>query len=188
MSITLFIGPMFSGKTSSVINELEKYNLAGISTLMIKYSKDIRYSDQNEIITHNNRLYSEKNGNIITLDDLKDASYFIYDMQNNIKAIGIDEFQFYKNHEVVNDWVKLGINIYLSALDGDYQAKIFENISYIIPYCDRIKKLHSICKKCKSFNGIFTSRTISNDQRVVIGGSELYTALCRVCATKKINL
>ena len=62
MSITCYLGSMFSGKSSQVINEIERYNIAEIKTLMVKYLNDNRYSSQNEIVTHGQRVYSEKNG------------------------------------------------------------------------------------------------------------------------------
>lgn len=75
MSITLYIGPMFSGKSSSIINELEKYNLAQIKTLMVKYINDIRYSDKNEIITHNMRTYSQNNSSIMIETLIRPINY-----------------------------------------------------------------------------------------------------------------
>jgi thymidine kinase len=182
MSISLFLGPMYSGKSSSVINELERHNLADIKTLMIKYKFDTRYSMINEIITHNRRKYSEDQGLIQVTDDLSTLDTYI--LNNEIKVVGIDEFQFYKHPEYVIRWANdYKIKIYLAALDGDFQTQIFENVSFILPKCDYIKKLSAVCEKCKSKKGIVTRRTTNESARVIIGGKESYTALCRKCAT-----
>jgi thymidine kinase len=38
-------GPMFSGKTTRLLDLYKKYKFCGINTLVINYSKDNRYSD-----------------------------------------------------------------------------------------------------------------------------------------------
>lgn len=181
MSIYAYLGPMYSGKSSSIVSALERHNIADVKTLMIKYKFDTRYSDKNEVITHNKKIYSEDQGLIQATDDLSTLDDYI--QKNEIKAIGIDEFQFYKHPEYVIKWANTDrIKIYLAALDGDFMTKIFENVSFILPKCDYIKKLNAVCEKCKSKKGIVTRRTTTDSARVLIGGKDIYTVLCRKCA------
>jgi len=43
--IKLFLGPMFSGKTSALINEIRRQSFAKKQILVIKFSHDNRYSN-----------------------------------------------------------------------------------------------------------------------------------------------
>ena len=44
--IELIIGPMFSGKSTRLIEAIRKYSYKAKKTLMIKYHADKRYSDK----------------------------------------------------------------------------------------------------------------------------------------------
>ena len=45
-------GPMFSGKTTRIMDIYKKYTFCGIKTLVINYEKDNRYSDQELLSSH----------------------------------------------------------------------------------------------------------------------------------------
>ena len=47
----IWIGPMFSGKTTRLINKFNHNNIAEIPTLVINYAEDNRYSEIN-LSTH----------------------------------------------------------------------------------------------------------------------------------------
>ena len=55
--LNLICGPMFSGKTTELIRRYTRYELAGKKCILIKYSKDTRY-DNNNIVTHDNNSYN----------------------------------------------------------------------------------------------------------------------------------
>jgi thymidine kinase len=184
MSIRMYLGPMFSGKTSSMLGDIERLNIANIKTLVIKFAGDVRYSEKNEIITHGKKEYTSKNGPIISTTDLADVDKIIENQE--IHAIGIDEFQFYKNPQYAIKWANSGIKIFISALDGDYKSDIFLNVAMIFPACDSIKKLHAVCEKCKQLNAIATRRTTEDKDVFIVGGKEMYIPLCRKCASWNI--
>ena len=84
--ITLIMGPMFSGKTTSLINTIKRYNWQNKKAVLVKYTMDNRYSSESKIITHDKleapALNCQKLTDILTT--LKE-----YDV------IGIDEGQFF---------------------------------------------------------------------------------------------
>jgi hypothetical protein len=51
--LNLILGPMFSGKSTRLIEYIRKYKTLGLDMLVIKPSIDIRYTDINELCTHN---------------------------------------------------------------------------------------------------------------------------------------
>jgi thymidine kinase len=101
-------------------------------------------------------------------------------------VILINEGQFFPDlFEFVN---KLLINekqIYVCGLDGDFERKKFGQIIDLIPLCDKIEKLTSLCSICKNGKkGIFSMR-LSNEKEQTIVGSENYIPVCRECYTCK---
>lgn len=177
MSIHLYIGCMFSGKTSRIIDNVKRATIAGLQTLVVTFVDDTRYSDPlREVCTHDKIAYK---GRIMSVRDLGDIPM---PMINQVQVIAIDEFQFYKSPEVVIQWALAGKDIYLAALDGDYKTDIFENVAFILPKTNTVSKLHAVCMKCRDLQGgIFTSRLSNETERVVIGGSDKYLAVCRKC-------
>lgn len=181
--IKCFLGPMFSGKTSAMLDEIDKANIAGLKTLVIKYAGDNRYCDsgENKIVTHSKREYNS--GRIISTTDLLFIDQIV--QKEDIKVIGIDEFQFLHYVSHVVDWAAQGRDVYISALDGDYKKDIFSNVSYILPYTDEVVKLKAVCMKCHTRNSaIFSERLGDEKELIVIGGDDKYIAVCRNCSTK----
>ena len=70
----------------------------------------------------------------------------------------------------------------MSALNSQYTQVTFPAIAELIPLCEKVKKLSSICKMC-SHNANFTFRTAKDSDKMddLIGGAEAYMPLCREC-------
>ena len=55
----------------------------------------------------------------------------------------------------------------------------------LIPICDNIKHLKSICNKCENVrDASFTLRTSNSTEQVSVGGNDSYMAVCRGCWLK----
>lgn len=70
--------------------------------------------------------------------------------------------------------------VIMSALNGTYEKKGWDNILKLIPICEKVKNLSAICKLCGT-NANFTFRTCAGSSQELIGGSEMYMPLCREC-------
>ena len=97
-------------------------------------------------------------------------------------VIGIDEGQFIKGIcDFAERAANLGCTVIIAALNYDYQRRPFENIRYL--KAEEVVTFHAICFDCKK-EASFTKR-ISNETDVeIIGGSEQYKAVCRICYFK----
>jgi thymidine kinase len=162
--LVLILGPMYSGKTSYLLKSYERSLIANKKTLLIKHSSDNRYS-HNKVCTHDNNV---KTANLICnnlMDNIEDALLY----QN----VFIDEGQFYKDNidEFCNILTDSGINVYISALNGDYQRKIFENVALLI--------------QCNDNRGSYTHRISCETDKVLIGGIDKYVTVCRKCYNLK---
>jgi len=164
----LIIGPMFSGKTTKLIQLSELFN----NPLIINYALDKRY---------HNTLLSTHDGitkhciQTLMLKDISIISIECFD------AILINEGQFFPDlFEMVKEFVEIyHKKVYICGLDGDFNRNPFGDILNLIPLCDTIEKRTSRCVTCIN-PALFTHRISSHREQVLIGVNE-YIPLCRKC-------
>jgi thymidine kinase len=188
--LELFIGPMFSGKSTKIIEKYKKYKYLNVNIMIINHSTDIRYNN-NSITNHDmDTIPSVMVNKLVDININKELNNTFI----NSEVILIDEGQFFTD---LYDWVKFVLdnynkNIYIAGLDGDINRNKFGGILDLVPLCDKITKFKSLCSICK--NGtkaiftITTSNIFDNDKSnndksniIAIGGSEMYSAVCRRC-------
>ncbi len=178
MSITLYLGPMFSSKTRSMIEEVRKYLYSGKKCVIIRTILDTR-SGPKEIITHSGEHIHETIGFSIVSTEYLHSMDHIIEMND---VVGIDEGQFFPDiAETSEKWANKGKIIIISALDGTFERKPFESILYLIPLAENVKKLHAVCMICGNFNASFSKRITPEKEVISIGGSDKYIAVCRKC-------
>ncbi|KAL4444721.1 hypothetical protein ABPG74_015929 [Tetrahymena malaccensis] len=171
-SISVYIGPMFSGKSTSLLNDILKYESQKKKVLVISFAHDNRYSDQAEIVTHQHKTH-----HAVKCYELKEVEqqYKDYDV------IAIDEGQFFldiadKCDQYAND----GKIVVVAALDATFQRKAFNQILNLIPVAENVIKLKGQCSSCNQESS-FSSRKIKSNVIELIGGEDLYEPLCRTC-------
>ena len=191
--LELIIGPMYSGKTSALLELYKQYDFCGIKTLVINYIEDTRYSDT-LLSSHNKVMIPcvqvetlSQVGDIINHDGSKDVTSIGVDFLES-QVILINEGQFFKD---VVEWTKVAVEkynktVYICGLDGDFKRNKFGNWLDLIPHCDKVTKLHSYCSKCKRKPAIFSHRLIGGEDQKLIGSS-CYIPLCRGCYRKENN-
>ena len=179
--LELFIGPMWSGKTSELVRLYKQFSYCDMNILAINYEHDKRYS-KTAISTHDKREIPCVHG--INLSDISDIlNEHLTEAFINAKVILINEGQFFKD---IVPWVKKAVDnhkkkVYICGLDGDFKRVQFNNwLGELIPFCDKVTKLTSICGNCKSNPAIFTHRISSELEQEVIGVNN-YIPLCRNC-------
>lgn len=166
----LFIGPMFSGKTTTLISRLERYKIGGKRCIVIKYDKDVRYDDE-KICSHSQVKHEALKTNML---EKLEPIVFEYDV------IMIDEIQFFKDASFLcSHWADKGIIVEVYGLNGDFRQKPFEQISLLIPQADKITHLTAIDKN-NGFEAPFTIRTTNEKEQEIIGGQDIYKAVSRI--------
>lgn len=178
MSIHLITGCMFSGKTTKLINVAKMNKLLDKCVIVINYEKDIRYSENNKVITHSG----------VSLDCIpcaKDLLFMLKDdpMIKKADVICINEGQFFdKLLDFCKSLRDLGKEVHVCGLDGDYLRRPFGEILNLIPLCDTYVKLYALCMNCKNGNNAsFTKKIIQTDNLIEIGGSDIYVPVCGKC-------
>lgn len=170
--LEIILGPMFSGKTTQLVADYKKFTYIGKKVCVVNYSEDKRYHDT-MLSTHDKIMipciFSEKLGEITNLEEAD--------------VIIINEGQFFEDlFEVVIELVEQkNKSVYIGGLDGDFKRNKFGKILDLIPYCDKVMKLNSLCSQCRDGTpGLFSHR-ISKETLQVVIGSDNYQPLCRKC-------
>jgi len=167
------MGNMFSGKTSELIRRLKRLKVIGKKILVVNSSKDTRCPDE-VLKTHDNVKFNCYKTH--DLFDLMDVSEF-YDAD----IIAIDEAQFFPRLKKFVECCLLSEkSIILAGLDADsFQRKFGELIDCIPLACD-VTKLSALCMHCNDGTpGPFTKRIVDDKTLELIGGSDMYEAVCR---------
>lgn len=177
MSIHLLLGPMYAGKSTELLRRIRRYQIGGKTTFLIKYGKDERYNTSgNKLSTHDEiKIDCDYATETNLMQDTK-----LIDKIKNIEVIGIDEGQFYPDIVLFAEFcANSGKIIIISGLDSDFKRRPFGQISELISKADSYEKLTAICS-CGE-EAPFTKRITNETESVIIGGKEMYIAVCRKC-------
>ena len=170
--LEIMMGPMFSGKTSKLLEIYKQCKFCNIPVLVINYAEDQRY--------HNEMLSTHDKIMIPCIQTMKLSSINYDDLNANV--ILINEAQFFEDlDQVVKNLLEKRKKIYLSGLDGDFKREKFGYLLDLIPLCDKVTKLTSLCGLCKNGTpGIFSLRLTNEGQQKLIGSTN-YIPVCRKC-------
>lgn len=176
MSLNLILGPMFSGKSTRLIQHIRAFKTLEYNILCVKPNIDIRYTKDSELCTHNQEkeecIMLPVNGlqTILGHPDFKSAH-----------VIMIEEGQFFNHlfdvavHMMDVDKKK----VYISALNGDSNRQLFGEIHMLLPYCHHIEWLSALCKSCKDGTpGVYSKCKRPLDQQIQVASEDVYEAVC----------
>ncbi|PYB67818.1 thymidine kinase [Thermoplasma sp. Kam2015] len=180
--IITITGPMFSGKTSRLIELMERHILAGRNVTLFKPEIDSRYSE-NEVVTHKGMKLPA----IIAPTDERFGEFLDAHAKNS-GILGFDEAQFWKPSarlpQRLEDLANSGRIVYVAALNRDHFGNPFRITADILAISDEIYVLSAVCSKCGN-DAIFTQRIINGvpafGEIIRIGGKDLYEPRCRNC-------
>lgn len=173
--LELIIGPMFSGKTSKLLEIYKQCQFCNISVSIINHALDTRYHDT--MLSSHDKVMAP----CLQAKELDELWKTSEELEKS-DIILINEGQFFPDlYEVVFDMLNKNKKVYISGLDGDFERKKFGSILDLIPLCDKITKLSSLCSLCKNGTpGIFSMRVSKETEQTVVG-SDNYVPVCRKC-------
>ena len=170
--IEIIIGPMFSGKSTRLMEVIRKYIYKDKKTVMVKYKEDKRYSEKSEVVTHDLTKYES-----IECKNLFES----FEKLKHYDIIGIDEGQFFSDLvEICQKLALLKKIVVVAALNGDFRMDPFPNVSKLISKADKIKLLKAYCFHCYK-DAYFSLRVVQNNDTILIGAGEAYKPACRNC-------
>lgn len=174
----IFTGPMFSGKTSRLLNELSN-EAVDRKCLYINHSIDTRTTDPYSCHNIGVQLPDKVVGiKTAKLGDVNVSGYSV---------VAVDEAQFYERDDLVETilrWVNLDKKtVYVAGLHADSNGREFGHILRLVPQCTNCVFLTAYCRLCRkrdiravaSFSARFGDST---DKQLLVGADE-YIPLCR---------
>jgi thymidine kinase len=193
--LEIVLGSMYSGKSTRLVEIYNQCIFCNISVTVINHSIDNRYDD--ELLSTHDKIKIP----CIKTERLFDIWIDPVNMEENVALIPrikdkfkvatsdvilINEGQFFPDlEEFVTCLLNENKQIYVCGLDGDFERKKFGQILDLIPLCDKVYKLTSLCSLCKNGNkGIFSMRLTSEKEQTVVG-SDNYIPVCRSCYEKR---
>lgn len=179
MSLQLYIGPMFAGKSSEILRIVNRYKAIQKQMCILSYSGDNRYTSEDILMNHNSvGVPCIKVDSVWAI--LQNKQYKeLFDVSS---LVIIDEAQFFHDLRAFVCYVleECHKDLVLVGLDGDARRKPFGELLDCIPLADEVVKLKALCSICNDgTEAIFTYCKTNKEEQVCIGGAELYMPVCR---------
>lgn len=200
-SITVYTGPMFSGKTQALMARLQSKVRAHRKVLVVKPELDDRFHSLSEIVSKQRTAQKfEKHASMAAypIKSALDLGALIREFDPDV--IGLDEAQFFDDaigrvldviaHQggdagggLVGDVrIRRSLEVYAAGLDLDAWAKPFGPMPNLLAFADRIEKFTANCFQCGQ-DARLTQKIGGSGGRIEVGADELYEARCVDCWT-----
>lgn len=174
MSLNLVVGPMWAGKSSYILSKIRRYKAIGWSVYVITSALDNRYGDF-VISSHDNDQFPAIA--VGTLYPLRETSHY-----KEAKLLILEEAQFFEDLVpfVLKAVEEDNKHVICVGLDGDSERRPFGDILKLIPYCDTLEKITSLCSECQDGTpALFSHRLVRSTAQIEVGGEYMYMPLCR---------
>ena len=167
---------MFSGKTEELIRRLKRARIARQKVEIFKPRIEVRYSEE-EVVSHDENAI---------LSTPVDSATNILLLASDVEVVGIDEAQFFDDGliDVCNKLANKGIRVIVAGLDMDFKGVPFGPIPRLLSIAEYVTKVHAICVKCGNL-AHYTHRLSEDDKLIVLGETDIYEPLCRICYAKE---
>lgn len=171
-SLHLYLGPMYAGKTSQLIRNIDN------ETIILDYT-EVKSCHMGYVITHDkDKALCIKLNRLCDLFITTDIE--MIDLFRTAKKILINEAQFFSD---LLNFIKIiegySVKVEVYGLDGDFERKPFGQILDIIPWCDSVVKLKGKCCFCNELS-LFSKRITNNKEQYLIDETA-YRPVCRSC-------
>lgn len=183
--LTLITGPMWSGKTTELLRLFDRKTRASLKCLLVKHGIDNRYGE-NLVSTHTNiEGYSNK---VQALSCELISNIYDKITISDYNTIFVDEIQFFADKTKCLDILKLGIDVVVAGLNGDWKQEMFPDMSKLFSCASDIRLLTAICGVCRKSEACYTSKICTTASQIDVGGADKYIPTCLYCKIKNDEL
>lgn len=190
--LKVIMGPMFSGKSSSLLTECNRYKfiteeMVVVNSILDKQRHSDMKIDENgigQLKTHDSKTFPA-----IMLKNLSELNTNKYYNKKYLESsiVLIDEGQFYGDiySFLKNELSKPGNKKFIVAgLSSDINQNPIGDIIKLIPLADDVIKLSAFCVYCKDGTpGNFTKGLQSSyhnkETQIKVGAKDIYAPVCR---------
>lgn len=168
----VYVGPMFSGKTSKMLMRLDQYRHAHKRIEVFKPVIDSRYQ-ANQVTSH----CGLKTG-ASPIEIGKDISSHLALLDELPHVVAVDEAFMIDDIAAELLWLfRHGVTITVSTLDLSATGQAFKEVSKMMSWASSIRKCAAVCTVCGR-DAHYTYKKQVNDHEIEVGGSELYEPRC----------
>jgi len=180
-TFTVYTGPMFSAKTTSLLSVLDRFKYQGKRITTFKPKLDDRYSTD-DISTHSGWKIPA-----ICVKSGADILEHLAEMDENPHVIAVDEAFMIPGVADVLIWLyRSGYSVVVSSLDLSAAGKPFEEIEKMLPWATKVEKLSAVCVVCNR-DAYYTYKKQTGGDEIEVGGAELYEPRCLKCHPLILN-
>ena len=183
--LEIILGPMYASKSTRLVEIYKQCKFCNIPVTVINHIIDKRYD--NELLSTHDQvkipcLQASELNDLWNNNGYENKDLCAHNAVRDSNVILINEGQFFPDlYDAVVDMLKYNKKVYICGLDGDFERKKFGQILDLIPMCDKVTKLTSLCSQCKDGTpGIFSMR-LTNETAQTVVGSDNYIPVCRKC-------
>ena len=175
-----YCGPMFSGKSTLLIDQLRRAEIAGKRVICFKASLDNRYA-ADQVCTHTRQTMEARPTPPTTI-----GAAAIGRLSRSYDVIGVDEVQFFPA-TIVDEFLELramGKVVLWAGLDMDFLGLPFGPVPTLMAV-GGVSKLFAVCHSCGDMQATHTYRVDkSRSEQVLVAGLDGYQARCYACWAK----
>jgi len=175
-TLTVFVGPMWSGKTTKLLATIERAELQHKKVLLFKPSIDDRYSSS-DVVSHAGwrRQATVVKESVDILEALTNA-------EEPPDVVAVDEAFMVTGVADVLIWLyRTGISVIVSSLDLSATCKPFHEIEKLLPWATYIEKCPAVCVNCGRDAFYTHKKVMTESSEIDVGGAELYESRCYAC-------
>jgi thymidine kinase len=162
----VFTGPMFGGKTTSLLSAIERDVIRGLSVISFKPKIDNRYSDQ-KITTHLGATVNAQ-----TVSSGIEILNAVEANENKIHSIAIDElFMIPMAGPAAIKLFRRGINVYVSSLQLSSKPDPYEEMLTVLPWATDVVVCPAVCVSCRCMEVVSGTVGFKDGDLVVVIGT-----------------
>ena len=177
-----FYSTMNAGKSTSLLQSNHNYLESGLDTMIFLPNETSKLS-KGRIVSR----IGLKAKAIIANKDFNFIEYVKDKQTKQLSCILIDEAQFLTKNQVrqlgqVAD--KLNYPVMCYGIRTDFRGELFEGSSELLALADNLIELKTICSHCVRKATMVVRRdeegkVVTEGTKVVVGGNDIYTPVCR---------
>ena len=182
--LVIITGPMFAGKTTKLLSEMQKAVGLKMRIILFKSALDNRYSTS-EVVSHDGARLPAT-----TLPNGEEGIKALAEAAKNYEVIGVDEGHFWDDTkgfaQALNEIAFQSKSVYVSMLNRRSDGKPFNVAKELMPLADHVHFITAKCSKCgrrATFTQRITPYSTINGKVSYVGGKGDYEARCRSCFT-----
>jgi len=171
-TLTVYVGPMFSSKTTKLLLALERFKHQHKQILVFKPSIDVRYSNS-DVVSHSGWSH-----NAVTIKTGADVLECLSEIDTTPEVVAVDEAFMIPGIAEVLIWLyRTGIDVVVSTLDLSATAKPFSEVEKLMAWATNVEKCTAVCTECGR-DAHYTHKKQVSGEEIEVGGSELYEPRC----------